>query len=245
MLKSSIPGIHSAKKIYIKDNWSNTGWPNNIVCSDIEDLRTPQDYPKIESLLTTALKEDYSDPTKKPSGKSYYGRCVYESTNDVVDNQVVTITWDDTTPQSTDPESAGYSAKTATLTMAAHTNAICERRGRVYGSTGEVAFSAESNTITVYDFKTGDRNICRPQEVPGSGHGGGDFSLVNAFVGAIRAVKTLHWDVARAQREWIGMDIEECVRSHAVVWAAEEARVDEKVVKWEGWWQEVTAKMCQ
>ena len=155
----------------------------------------------------------------------------------------MTLTWEDSTPHSIDSESVGYSAKTATLTMAAHTNAICERRGHIYGSTGEVVFSAESNTITIYDFKTGNRKTCRPMELPGSGHGGGDFCLVNAFVGAIRAVRTLQWGVARAQREWIGMDVEECVRSHAVVWAAEEARVGEKVVKWGEWWKEVTANV--
>lgn len=165
---------------------------------------------------------------------------MYECTNDVVDNQVVTLTWKDSTTHSIGSGLAGYSAKTATLTMAAHTDAICARRGRVYGSTGEIVFSAESNTITINDFQTGGRKTCKPLELPGSGHGGGDFSLVNAFVGAIRAVKTLHWDVARAQSEWIGMDVEECVRSHAVVWAAEEARVGEKVVKWEEWWKEIT-----
>ena len=39
------------------------------------------------------------------------------------------------------------------------------------------------------------------------------------------------------------MDVEECVRSHAVVWAVEEARVGEKVVKWAEWWKEVTANV--
>lgn len=155
----------------------------------------------------------------------------------MVDNQIVTLTWEDTPPSTNeDPNSPGYSSKTATLTMVGHTQAICERRGRVYGSKGEIAFSAATNTITVHDFTSGGSRVINPQVAVGSGHGGGDFGLVNAFVGAVRAVKSLGWDVEQAQRDWIGMDVEECVRSHAVVWAAEEARVGEKIVKWGEWW---------
>lgn len=156
----------------------------------------------------------------------------------MVDNQIVTLTWEDTQPPAgEDPIRApGYSAKTATLTMAAHTSAICARRGRVYGSKGELAFSAESNSIIVTDFASGVSRRFTPFEVGGSGHGGGDFGIVNAFLGAIRAVKSLGCGVQEAQRSWIGMDLEECVVSHAVVWAAEEARVAEKVVKWGEWW---------
>lgn len=192
-------------------------------------------------MLTNALQQDYTSAEAKSPGKSYYGRCVYESSNDVVDNQVVTLTWEDTPqPTSEGPNPPGYSAKTATLTMAGHTHAICERRGRIYGSKGEVAFSAETNTITVHDFTSGGSRVINPQVAVGSGHGGGDLGLINAFVGAVRAVKSLGWDMERAQREWIGMNVEECVRSHAVVWAAEEARVRENVVKWGEWWGGVT-----
>lgn len=189
-------------------------------------------------MLTTALKQDYTTAEAKSLGKSYYGRCVYESANDVVDNQVVTLTWEDVPPPTgEEPNSPGYSSKTATLTMTGHTQAICQRRGRIYGSKGEVVFSAETNTITVHDFTSGGSRVINPElQLAGSGHGGGDFGLVNAFLGAVRAVKNLGWDVERAQREWIGMDVEECIRSHAVVWAAEDARVEGKVVKWGEWW---------
>jgi len=233
-------GIYSAKTIYLRNNGLNTGWPNKIVCPDIEDFTIPPDYEAVQSLLITALKQDYTTAETKVPGKPYYGRCVYESSNDVVDNQVVTLTWEDIPPPTgEEPNSAGYSAKTATLTMAGHTSAICARRGRIYGSEGEVVISAESNTIMVHDFTSRSSRVIKPQEAVGSGHGGGDFGLVNAFVGAVRAVKSLGWDVEKAQKEWIGMDVEECIRSHAVVWAAEEARTKEKVVKWGEWWDGV------
>lgn len=235
--------IYSAKKIYLRDNGLSTGWPNKIVSPDIEGFTIPPDYEKVKSLLTNALQQDYTTAETKAPGRSYYGRCVYESSNDVVDNQIVTLTWEDIPPPTDEePNSPGYSSKTATLTMAGHTQAICERRGRVYGSKGEVVFSAETNSITVHDFTSGGSRVINPQVAVGSGHGGGDFGLVNAFVGAVRAVKSLGWDVKRAQKEWIGMDVEECVRSHAVVWAAEEARVGEKIVKWGEWWDSVIKK---
>jgi hypothetical protein len=44
-------------------------------------------------------------------------------------------------------------------------------------------------------------------------------------------------DVETAQARFIGCTLEEAVQSHAVVFAAEEARREERVVKWEEWWQ--------
>ena len=199
------------------------------------------------TLLTTALSEDYTTtPTNtKIPGKSYYGRCVYESSNDVVDSQVVHLTWDDDdkpTDDNENPESetadngsGGRTAKSATLTMIAQTHSICERRGRIYGTKGEIAFDMGRNSIIVHDFETEQTKTMTPQDVQGSGHGGGDFGLVNAFVGAVDAVKNCGWEVQRAQREWVGMDVEEAIRSHAVVWAAETARVDRELVEWEEW----------
>ena len=51
-------------------------------------------------------------------------------------------------------------------------------------------------------------------------------------------------DVARVQQEDIGCDVEEVVRSHAVCFAAEEARKGRKVVDFPGWWRrEVESKL--
>ncbi|KAF8462956.1 hypothetical protein BDZ91DRAFT_321471 [Kalaharituber pfeilii] len=233
--------FYSAKKIYIKDHGLSKGWPNKIVSPDIEDLSLPRDYQKAVSLLTNVLTQDYSTPEDKGPGKSYYGRCVYEAGNDVVDSQVVTLSWDDEGEEEGEQQ-AGYSSKSATLTMIAHSEAICERRGRIYGSRGEIAFSSETNSITVYDFASGNLKRINPHEALGSGHGGGDFGMMNAFVGAVRAVKCLGWDVHRAQKEWIGADVEECVRGHAIVWAAEEARVGQKVVVWGDWWENLVGE---
>jgi hypothetical protein len=47
--------------------------------------------------------------------------------------------------------------------------------------------------------------------------------------------------VQRAQTHFVGCTLEEAVRSHAVVFAAEEARREEKVVRWKEWWAEKLA----
>ncbi|KAG0249046.1 hypothetical protein BGZ95_007726, partial [Linnemannia exigua] len=52
------------------------------------------------------------------------------------------------------------------------------------------------------------------------------------------AVENGGLDVEMAQARFMGCTLEEAVRSHAVVFAAEEARRGEKVVRWESWWEE-------
>ncbi|NUP59286.1 MAG: gfo/Idh/MocA family oxidoreductase, partial [Pseudarthrobacter sp.] len=130
-----------------------------------------------------------------------YGRCVYSSDNDVVDHQVVNIEYADGT--------------TAALTATAFT-AAGPRRTRIFGSHGEV--SVEAGTISVYDFLTGKTTVHRvPAPMPGvkgEKHEGGDRGLVAAWVAALGA------------GDWSGIvsGLEESLISHAVVFAAEEAR---------------------
>ncbi|KAI5837250.1 hypothetical protein DFP73DRAFT_568849 [Morchella snyderi] len=216
--------IFSAKKIYDELNLAQgiKGWPVKIVVPEIEEAPSIADAQRI---LKTALEADYSTD-KEQGDKSYYGRCVYEAGNDVVDNQVVTMTWDD-------DGQAGRGAKTATLTMIAFSKRICERFTRVYGTLGEV--EADSNTIKVHDFRTGQSTTYKPWVDMTSGHGGGDGGLVGTFVRAIMKVGD-GWTVEEAQNNIVGVTVDDVLRSHAVVFAAEEARLGRKVVDWDEWW---------
>jgi hypothetical protein len=56
-------------------------------------------------------------------------------------------------------------------------------------------------------------------------------------VGAVDAVKNRGMPVDEAQAQFIGCGVEDIVRSHAVVFAAEEARVNKKIVDWDEWWR--------
>lgn len=124
--------------------------------------------------------------------------------------------------------------------MIAPTEKQCQRRGRVYGTTGEIAYDSE--TITVHSFAPTacTRTIEVPPTPPDQqeSHGGGDYGLARGFVGAVDAVVNRGWAVRDAQVGFLGCTLEEVVRSHAVVFAAEEARREERVVKWREWWEE-------
>lgn len=154
--------------------------------------------------------------------------------------------------------------------MVSHTKKICERYSHIYGSDGEI--HADSTTITVEDFNTGETKVYEPKITDiKSGHGGGDEGLVRQFVGAINSVMNEGAEVEAAQRKWVGCSckffpsflrlfsifllfdadtgtpliiVEEVIRSHAVVFAAEEARKDKLVLDFESWWErEVVGKL--
>lgn len=238
--------IYSAKKIYAERHLAkgNAGWPVNIVDPEIEDLmrveeRTDKEDPAMQRLMER-LAENYKD-RGSPDVKSrpWFGRCVYEADNDVCDDQIVTIAWkDDPLPSRdnlmTKERMEGRGAKNAIFHMVASTERQCERRGRIYGTKGEIEY--DSKNIKVFHFATNEAKIHHPQQ-RGGGHGGGDAGLAQQFVRAIQAVKMGEMTVAEAQSTHIGCTLEEIIRSHAMVFAAEEARKERKVVDWTDWWK--------
>lgn len=235
--------LYSAKKIYLQNHLArgNSGWPVNIVDPEIEDLVRGPDRNAANLRLLERLAEDYDSQTTQRDieRRPWFGRCVYESDNDVCDDQVVTIEWeDDPLPlddnQSMESRLKGRGAKIATFHMVAPTEKQCQRRGRVYGTKGEIEY--DSTRIRVYDFATKQAKVHFPPQ-PGGGHGGGDTGLARQFVKAIAAVKAGEMTVAEAQKVHVGCTLEEVIRSHALVFAAEEARKERKVVNWLEWWK--------
>jgi hypothetical protein len=243
---------YSAKKIYLGSEHKglasgNTNWPVDIVIPEIEECIASGGAAGGETALLAKLEEDYttSTPSVEVSSKNYFGRCVYEADNDVCDDQTVTMTWEnDPLPSSSypsDPDRAlqGRGAKTAIFHMVAHTRKICERYTHIYGADGEIY--ADSKTITVEDFNTGATKIYKPH-MAGGGHGGGDDGLVRQFVLAVDRVKNQGESVEKAQIEEVGCSLEEVIRSHALVFCAEDARREKKVVEWGKWWEEMVEK---
>ncbi len=242
---------YSAKRVYLGGQLNglaagNTQWPVNIVVPEIEDLC--RDDPKTgHDALLARLTEDYdaTTPDSEIAGRNWFGRCVFEADNDVCDEQVVVMTWDEDPLPTTQPaddgalataDSLGHrGAKTATFHMVAHTSKICERFSHFYGVDGEVY--ADSSTITVQDFRTGQTAVHNPRiEGLGQGHGGGDLGLTRQFVQAVDRVKNGGWSSDRAQREIVGCTLEEIIRSHAMVFCAEAARTGRTVMDWAEWW---------
>lgn len=238
---------YSAKNIYLGPHLrglatGNTGWPVKIVLPEIEDMPDPNSNAARDA-LEARLAEDYdaaTTPDAAIAARPWFGRCVFEADNDVCDDQFVTLTWDDDDDddEATTREGGRRKlAKQATLHMVASSKKICERYSHVYGTDGEIY--ADSRTITVENFTTGETKTFQPKQED-SGHGGGDVGLARQFVTAVDKVKNEGWDVARAQAEFIGCSLDEVIRSHALIFAAEEARRESKVVQWAEWWERVS-----
>jgi hypothetical protein len=220
------------------------GWPVKIVVPEIEDIFRNQGKDAARTKLLEKLADDYdaNTPDEEIKKRNWFGRCVWESDNNVCDDQTVTITWDDDPLSPQDATSEGdrghlntRGAKSALFHMIAPTHKICERRGRIYGTRGEISY--DSYSIEVHDFSTGQITTHKPTRA-GGGHGGGDDGLAMNFLEAVRAVKVEGMGAVEAQRRYLGCSLEEVVRSHVAVFAAERARVEGKQVEWARFWQE-------
>ncbi|KFH48172.1 putative oxidoreductase-like protein [Hapsidospora chrysogenum ATCC 11550] len=228
---------YSAKNIYLDGGVTkglgagNTRWPVNVVVHDIEDYGSRDEQ---AAALAKALEEDYDEatPASEVASRNWFGRCVYESDNNVCDEQFVTLTW---------AESGEKPAKRVAFHMVAQTIQQCDRYANYYGENGEIY--ADSKSITIIDFNTGEMRSVNPK-IEHVGHGGGDIGLTRQFVLACDKVKNHGWETERAQNEFIGCTLEEVIRTHAMVFAAEEARLGNKVVDWEEYWaREVATRM--
>ena len=130
-----------------------------------------------------------------------YGRCVYACDNDVVDHQVVNMQF--------------VGGGTAAFTMTGFTRAR-NRETRIFGTHGEI--HGDGQHITIFDFLTGqteriDTGVAA-DGTPLSGHGGGDFGLMQHFVAALAA----------HDPRLILSGPEETLETHLMVFAAEAAR---------------------
>lgn len=175
---------YSAIKIYIEDRFDKgvTSWPVNLLSPVVNR----------ENLLE-ALR---SGP---------YGRCVYECDNDVVDNQVVNMLFEDGT--------------TAAFTMTAFAKG--GRKTRIFGTKGEIY--GDSSEIKIFDFLTQKTEIIDTNATEGSilgGHGGGDGGLMEGFVTAL----------ATNDPSQILSGPEVTLASHLMVFAAEKSRKEGRIV---------------
>lgn len=153
----------------------DTDWPVDTIVDGLPDLEN----------VTEALKN------------GPYGLCVYESANDVCDNQVVNLEFSN--------------GSTASFTMVAFTSAICQRQTRLHFSYGEII--GDMHTFTVSDFRKGTMKVHRPVN-EGGGHGGGDRGLISSFVEAVRT----------GRQDILGTDVSQVLKSHLTVFAAEASR---------------------
>ncbi|THH02424.1 hypothetical protein EW026_g474 [Hermanssonia centrifuga] len=172
---------YSAKKIYLEPVQQDITWPASTIIDGIPDIEN----------VTAALRN------------GSYGQCVYESDNDVCDNQVVNLEFSN--------------GATASFTMVAQTSLMCERQTRMHFAFGEIV--GDMRTFTVTDFRTRETTKHSPKD-EGGGHGGGDLGLIQSFIEAVRT----------RRQELLGTDVTEVLRSHLTVFAAETSRLEGRVI---------------
>lgn len=137
-----------------------------------------------------------------------YGRCVYACDNDVVDHQVVAMQF------------AG--GATASFTMTAF-NRQRDRETRIFGTRSELY--GNGRFIEVYDFLSDsteriDAELASDGSIL-SGHGGLDLGLMTHFVGAL----------LKNDPSLILSGPAESLETHLMVFAAEQARREGRVVE--------------
>ena len=180
------PGCaYSARRLYLGLlRCGVTGWPVDVLA-----------WPPTEANITAALRD------------GPYGRCVWACDNDVVDHQVVTLSY--------------HNGATASLTMTAFTR-MRARETRIFGTRGEL--HGDGDRIDVYDFLTGDTTRhetgLNPDGAISTGHGGGDDGVMADFIAA----------AAAGDPAMIATTPAHTLESHRIAFAAEVARRENRVV---------------
>ncbi len=163
---------YSALKTYLT---CNNEWPVNVITTDLS-----------KEGRIKALKE------------GPYGKCVFRSSNNVVDHQVVNIQFEDDV--------------TAGFTMSGFTNEIT-RKITIMGTLGEITGDLEKNEIIIKLFGRGEEQRIKLKNTV-DGHGGGDAGLMKYYSRQIKdkIVEGL-------------TSAEVSLLSHIMAFAAEESRL--------------------
>lgn len=183
--------VYSAERLYV-GRWKELGepadrWPFNVVEPNV---------PLTEEKIRRAYEA------------GQYGRCVFACDNNVVDNQSVSMCFEN--------------GVKATLTMTAFTS----EGGRVmtfHGTLGEILFN-DAHSVTLARFGEKPQmwtteELLKAAAADTFGHGGGDMVLVKAFYEMLEG-KTV-----------TGTTLEASVESHLMALAAEESRKTGKVIR--------------
>lgn len=137
-----------------------------------------------------------------------YGRCVYHCDNDVVDNQIVMMQFEE--------------GRTAMFLMCAFTNSD-GRQIKVMGTMGDIIGNIDTHMITVQAFGKEPQNIDTTKladDLNGlDGHEGGDNMLMVSLNRAMHAMK-------EGQPAGMLTSIDESVQSHTMALAAEYSRMN-------------------
>ena len=149
------------------------------------------------------LFADHSDAAmEKLIEETEYGKCVYQSDNDVPDHQTVTMEFEGGATVS--HVMTGFTARNIRTTRIALTR-------------GEIVGDGENLDICRFDGNAVETGVPVNYRLPNrSRHGGGDFNLVSEMIRILR----------RNDPEEIHHITEEALESHLICFAAEESRLN-------------------
>lgn len=152
--------------------------------------------------MRAPLTEDQSEAGLRAALETGpYGRCVYHCDNDVVDHQVVSMAFENGT--------------VAVFTMSAFNQG--GREVIMMGTKGTLKAIEYQNEVEVHNFETGETTI-HPIVLQDGGHGGADTGLMDAVVDALKNNKPM------------STSAEVSVESHLMAFAAEESRLNGKMI---------------
>ncbi len=148
-----------------------------------------------------------------------FGRCVYHCDNDVVDHQVVNIEFEDELTIAFTMQGFGAAwPKHPSELYGAITGGV-GRTFTVFGTKG-VLHSPVYGHLELTDFLLKHTEKVHTGYPEGS-HGGGDFGLIHSFLDAIESGE---------YEKFAKVSVEEAITSHIIGFAAEQARLEHKVV---------------
>ena len=167
----------------------------------------PRVYLNAPIWMKLAVANDMTDSgLMKALEKGPYGRCVYQSDNDVVDHQVTIIEYENEV--------------TAAFTMTGFTKENT-RTIKLMGTTGEIRGHLEKNELELSHFGEDKIKKVSLGEAT-SEHGGGDIGIMDDFV------DYLDKDIYRDK-----FSLDDSLTSHLLAFAAEKARKQGRVIEYE------------
>lgn len=171
----------------------------------------PKVYLNAADWMKFPVSNDLSDQAiMNELKKGPYGRCVYRSKNNVVDHQTVSIQFEKGT--------------IVNFMMTAFSNEI-KRTIHIMGTKGEIWGDMNDPIIRVKPFEKPEMNVV--VDLQEGGHGGGDDAVMKRFINALK----YDWDTKE--------DLDIAVTGHLLALAAEEARLDKKVIDFNQYMEEL------
>jgi len=135
--------------------------------------------------------------------KNRFGRCVFQCDNDVVDNQIVQIQFEDNI--------------NASFTMCGH-NGAERRMTKISMTNGEIEYDGVSGVIKTWSFEPSLEDTVKVKRK--GTHGGGDRAIMDNFIDAIDS----------GDKSILFTPIQKSLDGHLLVFAAEESRQNGTVV---------------